>query len=277
MTTILALDAAWTAIEPSGVALVKEGPLGWSCIAVAPSYNQFLEQAQGNATDWSTKSFRGARPDVLRLLDAAQTLAGEPVDLITLDMPVATVPFSSRRKADDAISREFGSRWCSAHTPSSSRPGPVGAWLSSTLIASGFPLATTTTPSGETSRLVEVYPHPALLSLLRSSRRVPYKVCKSGRYWPELAVRDRIAALLCVFTAIAQALSRVFGPIGFALPPAREVPSLSSLKRYEDGLDALVCAWVGVEYLRRRTVALGDETAAIWCPADVVGAQGHGR
>jgi len=43
-----------------------------------------------------------------------------------------------------------------------------------------------------------------------------------------------------------------------------------NFKRYEDALDALVCTWVGVEHLEVNTVPLGDETAAIWCPRDVV-------
>ena len=29
-------------------------------------------------------------------------------------------------------------------------------------------------------------------------------------------------------------------------------------------LDALICAWIGIEHLRGRTVGLGDSTAAIW-------------
>jgi hypothetical protein len=42
------------------------------------------------------------------------------------------------------------------------------------------------------------------------------------------------------------------------------------LKRYEDTLDALVCAWLGFRFLAGKTLPLGDETAAIWCPWDVV-------
>jgi predicted RNase H-like nuclease len=273
MTTLVALDAAWTATEPSGVALVQGGPAGWRCVAVAPSYDDFLAQAKGEATDWFSRKFTGTQPDVPRLLDAARSLAGEPVDLIPLDMPVATGPITSRRVADDMISAEFGSRWCSTHTPSATRPGPLGARLSSVIRASGYEIATTATPAGETKRLVEVYPHPALLSLLQRDRRVPYKVGKSRKYWPLLDVGDRIAALLEELNAIYLAIEQVFSPLGFDLPTPGDVPSLAHLKRYEDALDALVCAWVGVEYLQSRTVAMGDETAAIWCPSDVVHAQ----
>ncbi|HEX9736150.1 MAG TPA: DUF429 domain-containing protein [Thermoanaerobaculia bacterium] len=270
MTTILALDAAWTPSEPSGVALVKDGPAGWRCLALAPSYDEFFAQAEGGATDWLNRTFCGTLPDVPRLLYAARALAGEPVDIVTLDMPVATQRFSSRRVADDAISAEFGSRWCSTHTPNTARPGLLGARLSSAIFASGYELATTATAVAETKRLIEVYPHPAMLSLLQRPRRIPYKVGKSRKYWPQLMIRDRIAALLREFEAIHRALGQVFGPLSLDLPLPDDVPYLTRLKRYEDALDALVCAWVGVEYLRGRTVPLGDETAAIWCPADIV-------
>jgi predicted RNase H-like nuclease len=269
MRAILGIDAAWTQTEPSGVALLVERERRWRCVAVAPSYSEFLAQSDGRPTNWMAQSFSGTAPDVPRLLRAAETLAGKPVDLVTLDMPVATVSFSSRRAADDAISKEFGSRWCSAHTPNATRPGPLGALLSRELSAAGFPLATARHPQGAPA-LLEVYPHPALLSLLMRDRRVPYKVSKSGKYWPKLDVPARIAALLAEFSAIHTALSGALGPIPIHLSAPQTVETLARLKRYEDALDALVCAWVGVEHLNDRTVPLGDSTAAIWCPSDVI-------
>jgi len=88
--------------------------------------------------------------------------------------------------------------------------------------------------------------------------------------WPGYDSRQRITALLEEFSAIHASLSNVFGPLTFELPRVGDVHTLAHLKRYEDALDALVCAWVGVQYLQRKTIALGDATAAIWCPSDVV-------
>jgi predicted RNase H-like nuclease len=105
---------------------------------------------------------------------------------------------------------------------------------------------------------------------MKRAQRVPYKVSKSRRYWPEFTVRQRIEALLKEFQDIRNALTNLFGPVAVPLPPAADVESLSSLKRYEDALDALVCAWVGVQFLLERSIPLGDGTAAIWCPRDVV-------
>ncbi len=38
------------------------------------------------------------------------------------------------------------------------------------------------------------------------------------------------------------------------------------LKRFEDALDSLICAWTGVVYLAGRCQTFGDCEAAIWTP-----------
>jgi hypothetical protein len=53
-------------------------------------------------------------------------LDGAKVDLVTVDMPIATVPFDKRRKADDVVSTEFGARHCGTHSPTKERPGAQG-------------------------------------------------------------------------------------------------------------------------------------------------------
>jgi len=130
----------------------------------------------------------------------------------------------------------------------------------------GFRVATSKTPVGEEGRLVEVYPHPALLALLGCTYRVPYKVSKSGKYWPGTSVAHRAAKLLEVFDAILTGLRRNIADIPMRLPLASEVPSLAGLKRYEDAIDALVCAWCGIMYLEGKAIPYGDDTAAIWVP-----------
>jgi predicted RNase H-like nuclease len=134
--------------------------------------------------------------------------------------------------------------------------------------AAGYPLATT--GNCPLPCLIEVYPHPALLSLLERERRVPYKGSKAARYWPGVTAAVRVDSLLREYSAILMALTKVFGPVDINLPSAQDVRAAAHLKRYEDALDALICAWVGVEHLEGRTIALGDESAAIWCPRDVV-------
>jgi len=271
MPVILGIDAAWTVGQPSGVALVawEEGARP-RCLAVAPSYASFTALARAGAPAEMDGPARGSIPDIPALLEAAHRQAGAPVTLVAVDMPMATTPFSTRRAADTEVSREFGSRNCSTHSPSAERPGPLGARLSSDFGTAGFPLRAVQIDDVLAPALIEVYPHPALLSLLDRPTRVPYKVSKSRKYWPALTGRERIAALVQEYSAILEALGARMDGIGHTLPSPDSVKALSHLKSHEDMLDALVCAWVGLEHLAGRTRPLGDETAAIWVPADVV-------
>jgi predicted RNase H-like nuclease len=241
MRAVLGIDVAWTFEEPSGLALLSENKKQWRCVAIAPSYTEFISLSLGNQTDWGTRRFTGSFPNVTQIVQAAEKLAGCSVHLITLDMPISTVPFCSRRFADRAISREFGSRWCSAHTPNSIRPGQLGSVLTNRFAEAGFPLKTSGNSDFKRA-LIEVYPHPALLSLLKRDRRVPYKISKSKRYWPEADVSTRIASLLREFRCILNAMVDLLGQIPIKLPDPAEVPTFTSLKRYEDVLDALICA-----------------------------------
>ena len=97
MPVVLGIDAAWTATKPSGVALVRSAGLRWRCLAVAPSYDTFVGLRHGTAIDWEQRRFLGESVDPVALLEAAAELAGGPVDVVAIDMPIATVPITSRR------------------------------------------------------------------------------------------------------------------------------------------------------------------------------------
>ena len=266
MTLILAIDAAWTDTEPSGVALLAANGSRWNCLCVAPSYNSFIDCARGTPIDWGAGNFRGSRPDVPELLRAARTMAGADVSLVAVDMPVATAPFSARRAADNQISVAFGARGCSAHSPSALRPGVLGAELSNQFRDAGYHLVTSVDNGEPRRKFIEVYPHPALLALLRAPYRIPYKVQKSSRYWPGMSVRERIVRLLSQFHQIRAAICSEIEGVVIELPSAEAMRSLSSLKRYEDALDALVCGWVAMQFAQGNAIAYGDATAAVWIP-----------
>lgn len=266
MSVILGIDAAWTATQPSGVALVVSDSVGWHCAAVAPSYNAFLEFAQGISVDWNVPRFPGSGPHPRELLEAACDLALARVDVITIDMPVSTIPILGPRAADKAISREFGGRGCSTYPPSAARPGRLGATISREFAEAGYSIATTSEACPTTGRLLEVYPHPAILTLLRCSYRVPYKVSKSRRYWPKLPAAERTSRLIGEFAAIYSGLPISIDSCMLPIPAPGTPITLAGLKRYEDALDALVCAWVGTRYLHKAAVPFGDGTSAIWCP-----------
>jgi predicted RNase H-like nuclease len=190
------------------------------------------------------------------------------VTLVTVDLPVALGPVTRRREADDAVSRAFARAKCGTHSPTATRPGPLADRMRAGLAALGFALATAATAAGTARHLVEVYPHPALLALCAREVRLPYKVAKARAYWPSLTRAERAECLAKQYAHIAAALAAAGVrdiPDELRTP---EVPATPGrLKPVEDQIDALVCAWVGVEYLRGRARAYGDSEAAIWIPA----------
>lgn len=266
--SVLGIDAAWTTDQPSGVALVaKQGTERWRCLSVAPSYATFLQTADGIPVEWEINRHCGGMPDVERLLSAAsRILGGKSVEIVAIDMPVSREAITGRRPADNAISSKFGAAGCSTHSPGPIRPGALDANLTAAFRDAGYPVAAADDRCGTLSRLIEVYPHPALLRLLNAERRIEYKVSKSGKYWPNTSVRVRIRKLLDIYAHILQALRHEVDGINLPLPQPHSCAGLSGLKRYEDALDALICAWVGCCYIEGKAAPFGDTTAAIWVP-----------
>ncbi|HUZ41879.1 MAG TPA: DUF429 domain-containing protein [Acidimicrobiales bacterium] len=268
MTSILALDPAWTATEPSGVALLQLVKDRWKCVGLSPSYDQFVQLANGVSVDWS-KTPSAGRPNVDALMDAARKLLGDQsIDLVTIDMPIALTVISKRRVADTEVSRKFGSKGCSTHSPSEVRPGELGNQLTERFNELGYPVATIDTPVGRTFVLAEVYPHPALLQLLGKEFRYKYKIGRVNEYWPEKSPADRRRRIVKNWRKIIDQLDLTISKIDIPLPAKIDLENFpsTSLKRFEDAIDALVCGWIGIKYLEGDCASYGDESAAIWIP-----------
>jgi len=263
VSLVLGIDAAWTATQPSGIALVRGRGDRWQCLALAPSYASFLA---GGDVDWTARP-EPAAPDPGALIAAAVRIAGAAPDVIAIDMPLSTGPITRRRAADNAISRAYGGRGLGAHSPSPERPGPLADAMHAGFAAHGYRLACTSTAPGTPRVMIEVFPHAAAIELVGASYRVPYKLARIAQYWPDLAPRERRRAVLAQWRRLRRALaSRITGG-------TLRIPStgpLAALKRYEDAMDALICAWIGVEYLGRRMRPHGDETSAVWMPLQSV-------
>lgn len=266
MPAVLGIDAAWTESGSSGIALLKEYRGGWRCVAVEQSYAAFISRA-GLAPQRLEGPLPNTLPNPAALLWAAKRLLeGANVEVVAVDIPIATVPILGRRVADNKISAAFGANWCGTHSPSRKRPGCVGTRISKGFGQLRYHLATAETRAGGTSKLIEVFPHVALLRLLGVTSRVPYKVGKSRKYWPKASLQTRKRLLLNQLAKVLKTLRREVRDIALRLPPSSEVEFLSSLKPFEDSIDAIVCAWVGVKYLGKKARAYGGHNAAIWVP-----------
>lgn len=250
--TVLGIDAAWTAANPSGVALAAKIKGTWRVVAVAGSFEEFIGLA-GN----------GEGSDPAALIAAAARLAGRVPDLITVDMPMMDAPISARRAADDAVNRAYAGRGAGTHSPTVIRPGAVGRALEARLSAAGYPLATLDI---RPPCRIEIYPHPALIELTGATKRLAYKIGRTGRYWPGLPLAERRLRLYEVWRTIITALDGVLAGSSdlLTLPPADTRGR--SLKAFEDRLDAVVAAYVGAMALDGQARAFGDAGSAVWVP-----------
>lgn len=152
-----------------------------------------------------------------------------------------------------------------------SGPAPSAIASGRSSVELGYALATTASPAGITPALIEVYPHPALLTLLGAAYRVPYKVARASSYWPDLTQVARRRKLTDAWLEIFDALTVTISGANLPLPSLDSIETLatSGLKRYEDALDALLCCWVGMQYVKGQCFPYGDEGAAIWVPIGV--------
>jgi predicted RNase H-like nuclease len=271
VTVVLGIDAAWTPHGSSGIALLTADPGRSAIVATARSYREFVDRANG--IEVNDKPQQGSEPCVRCVLSAAHTLAGAPVDVVAVDMPMWTKPgnVNVRRCADNAISREFGRHKASVHSPTQTRPGDVGRRITTAFAAAGYPLVTAQRDAARTPALIEVFPLAALVRLLRADERPKYKIGKIARHYPRTCYATRaeqIAALLATWQTIVVGLTREIDSIGFAVTADDFSSNGAHLKPREDVLDAIVCAWIGLCYARGRIQAFADgaNTAAIWIP-----------
>lgn len=187
---MLGIDAAWSEPNPSRVALIRQLRDGrWEYVAAAPSYESFLQLAEGNDVVWEATPV-GGLPDPERLLEAGATLLGDAsVTVVSVDMPVSNQPIAGRRWCDNAIASAFWKEYCGTHTPNKNSPGTVSKDLAVSLKRLGYSLATCVqdlvNQDPPTPTTIEVYPHPAIVRLLNLERRLEYKVRRAQMAGPK--------------------------------------------------------------------------------------------
>lgn len=105
MTTILGIDAAWTATQPSGIAVVSSTACNWRLIFAGSSYLHLLAYADKGLIPASRSSGSVAEPAAL--LAAGEKIAGASVDLVAVDMPLSLEPITGRRVSDNLVSTAY--------------------------------------------------------------------------------------------------------------------------------------------------------------------------
>ncbi|QEN16160.1 bifunctional ribonuclease/(p)ppGpp synthase [Mycolicibacterium sp. ELW1] len=216
------LDLAWGERKPTGVAaLDDDGRLVH--IATAQDDSSILEEV---------------RPFV------------DGPCLVAIDAPLIVTNATGQRGCETDLNRDFAKFEAGAHPSNMGKPEfagtPRGARIAEALGLDMDP------NSRASRRAIEVYPHPATVVLFRLGRTLKYKQ-KQGRSLPQL--RTELLRLMDEIERLAHAtvpLRVGDHPEWIAMRATVEnAQRKSELRRAEDPIDAVVCAYVGMYATQR--------------------------
>ncbi|MEO8538241.1 MAG: DUF429 domain-containing protein [bacterium] len=218
MTAFIGLDLAWTAHHESGICVIEGS---------GADARLKLLAAEIHTPEWFAALCRDAGRDVVAAIDA----------------PLIVQP---ERRAERELATVFGRAKAgaySANLPFLTRMnGLAGPNLAALLAEDGFNLNPAHVLARCTGRFaLEVFPHPAHVELFSLAERLPYK---KGR----IALRRE--GFVIYQDHLRTLLSRELPAIGmdervqWLLSPEAVVLGGKALKRVEDQLDALTCAYV---------------------------------
>jgi len=121
MTAILGIDAAWTATQPSGIALVSSEAGRWRVTFAGSSYGHLMDRAAGRFPSLRPS---GSVAEAAAVLAAAERIAGAPIDLVAVDMPLSLETIAERRARTTWFRRPMARAIAVRIHPV--RPGPAG-------------------------------------------------------------------------------------------------------------------------------------------------------
>lgn len=213
------LDLAWSARNPSGaVVLASQG---------------------GTAKPVAWEAELGGDQEIVGFLISH---LGEEPALVAIDAPLVVPNLIGTRKCDLELSRAYREREAGALPANRARLGPRvrGEDLVRRLARHGFRHSPLVAARQPVRQVIEVYPHPAAVELFNLEKTLKYKA-RRGRSLPfrqeELSRYRRLLLSLanCVPSLEARALLSKLNPKGVRG---------RALKRLEDLLDALFCAYI---------------------------------
>lgn len=211
----IGIDLAWSYRNPTAAVALENGvPVGWE--------DQLKSQGE-----------------IVQFVGEA---VGEGPALVAIDAPLVVPNESGTRPCDREVSRTYRQEEAGTYPANRRRLGPHirGEELVAQLRGMGFTHSLAVAKRTKVRQVVEVYPHPGMVELFGLERTLKYKA-RPGRSY-----QDRWRALSC-YMELLRALAG-------ALPKLRAEAFLSrlrpqglrgqALKRLEDLLDALFCAYI---------------------------------
>ena len=185
-----------------------------------------------------------------QICDCLDPYMGCPV-LVAVDAPlVVRNPAGTSRPCDRKISRVFGATQAGAHSANLGLAAFSGGVRAERLARRmGLSIDPYIEPGQPVRRMIEVYPHPAMVSLFGLSYTLKYKA-KRGR-----SVDDRQTGVRRPDCAPREAndfrpatLGRDYSAVGRACGSLVLATSNGQLDLIEDELDAYMCAYIGFYY-----------------------------
>lgn len=232
------IDLAWSGRNPSGLALPRQDDE--AVYEVSPACLLRTEEEIISA---------------IQQTDAGGTL------VIAVDAPLIVPNAAGERPVERGMRRRFATFHAGCHPANRRLLGdpPRGERLYRLLGKNLGVQLVAAPPAGEECRgAFEVYPHAAMVILFRLSRILEYK----ERPQRDVEYRRQQTA---TYVRLLSSLRRP----ALQLPTwVDEVPTTSAaLKRFEDRLDALFCAWLAAHAWMVGGEVLGDTTTgSIWLP-----------
>jgi predicted RNase H-like nuclease len=221
------IDLAWSARNPSGVAALRLAPDGGRAALIEP-----LPAVPLYSDD-----------EIITYLEPFIT---DGAVLIGIDAPLTVPNRSGRRLGDAALTRAFTRFHAGAHPANRARlegfnGGVVrGEALVARLTALGIAHDPVLKPRQPARQVFEVYPHPAMIVLFGLDHILKYKARKG------VSPADRRAAFR-TYQGHLRDLGHAEPALDLPqalLDPAHLKRRGGALKRYEDQLDAILCAYV---------------------------------
>ena len=165
--------------------------------------------------------------------------------MVAIDAPLVVTNATGSRPCETALNRDFARFDAGAHPANTSRREFAGVPRGARLAAR---LDLDLDPSSQAARrAIEVYPHPATVALFRLGRTLKYKN-KTGRPLPQMrAELLRLVDLLCGLERESVPLRLGHNEAWNALVAGvRSATSKADLRRAEDPIDAVMCAYVAM-------------------------------
>jgi len=224
--TFIGIDLAWSRANPTGAATVRGGTGGGELVGAA---------------------LLGGDDEIVSYVAAA---AGAGPALVAIDAPLAVPNAAGRRAGEAELAAVFARHQAGAHPANRGLPvfqaGVRGEDLVRELERRDFVHRASVQPGVPVRQVLEVYPHAAMVALFELDRTLKYKAK------PKRALAARLEAW-AAYQRLLDSLREFDPPLrGQAMLTGQDVAALRGrrLKDYEDRVDALMCAYIGLYAFR---------------------------